>query len=158
MFRYLWLDRQCKILISICRKIHSPHTHHTHLSLSQSAVCHHSQTAEERWAAPINSCDIISLLWLSSFVSSLPDTCLSNKRLWSQREVDCLTRSAFHPQTENHGSLGSSLHPTGTGICIVPLLVVIDGEINLHMMTPTRMLIWISRRPPCVNPTAGIQV
>lgn len=46
-FWYLWHDRQCKILISNCRTIHFPHTHHTHLSLSQSAVCHHSQIAGE---------------------------------------------------------------------------------------------------------------
>lgn len=70
MFRYLWLDRQCKIRTSNCRMIHFPHTLHTHLLLSQNAASRRSQTAEEGRAAAINRRDMKSVTWRSRLDST----------------------------------------------------------------------------------------
>lgn len=90
---------------------------------------------------------------------TLPDTCLSNKQLWSQMEVDWPTRSGFHLQTEHHGSPGSSLRPTGTGACTAPPLVVVNGGPGEEWIDKgSDLFLWLSLSPPWVNPTAGIQV
>lgn len=84
--------------------IHFHRTHHTHLSFSQSAMCHHSQTAEKRQMGHIKKHEVCSLAsYMALPESCLPDMCLLNKQLWSRMEMASLTRNESHPQTESHG-------------------------------------------------------